>query len=95
MAPLGNLHNDRSKRKWITETALASGGGAAPSNATPLAPGTATAGGSLNYARGDHVHPAQTVAAPSDATPLAPGTAAAGSSLASTPATTIAIRYRT
>ena len=32
-----------------------------PSNATPKAPGTASAGTSAAYARGDHVHPKQTV----------------------------------
>nr|DAI33998.1 MAG TPA: hypothetical protein [Caudoviricetes sp.] len=32
-----------------------------PSNTTPKAPGTASAGTSAAYARGDHVHPKQTV----------------------------------
>jgi len=31
-----------------------------PSNTTPKAPGTASAGTSAAYARGDHVHPKQT-----------------------------------
>ncbi len=32
-----------------------------PSNTTPKAPGTASAGSESAYARGDHVHPKQTV----------------------------------
>jgi hypothetical protein len=32
-----------------------------PSNTTPEAPGTASAGSESAYARGDHVHPKQTV----------------------------------
>jgi len=52
----------------------------APSNATPQAPGTAVPGTSADYARGDHVHPAQAVPSASTATPQAPGTAVPGTS---------------
>lgn len=65
------------------------GGGSSPSPYTsnPSALGTASAGSSDNYARGDHVHPKPTAAdlgitvpSASSATPQALGTAAAGSS---------------
>lgn len=65
------------------------GGGSAPSPYTsnPSALGTASAGSSNDYARGDHVHPKPTasdlgitVPSASSATPQALGTAAAGSS---------------
>lgn len=35
-----------------------------PSNATPLAPGTASAGTSPDVSRADHVHPSQTITVP-------------------------------
>lgn len=35
------------------------GGGALPSDSLPLSPGTASAGSSAKYARGDHRHPPQ------------------------------------
>lgn len=65
------------------------GGGSSPSPYTsnPSALGTASAGSSNDYARGDHVHPKPTAAdlgitvpSASSATPQALGTAAAGSS---------------
>ena len=70
MKPVGNLVTERSQRHTIIDMldALAATGGAAPSDATPLAAGTAAAGSSLQYARGDHVHPLQTdVAVPAGA----------------------------
>lgn len=65
----------------INEAAQGGGGSTIqPYTSNPAAPGTASPGSSDKYARGDHVHPAQTVpAAQSSGTPAALGTAARGS----------------
>jgi hypothetical protein len=44
--------------------AVVVGGGATPSNALPVVDGSANAGTSLLYSRGDHVHPSDTSRAP-------------------------------
>lgn len=52
-----------------------------PSNATPLSPGTAASGTSMDVSRADHVHPAQTIPSvpnASNAVPQALGVAASG-----------------
>ena len=67
--------------RTLTVAGQAGGGGATPlSDATPQAPGTASAGTSDDASRADHVHPAQSVPQPSNAAPAAPGAAAQGSS---------------
>ena len=87
MSSIGNLHNARSKRKWMTEVTLghvgSSGDSALPSNAPALPAGTAAPGSSLAYARGDHVHPAQTVPAASSVTPATPTVAGTAGALIS------------
>ena len=53
------------------------------SNASPLAAGTAAVGADDGtYARGTHIHPAQSVPSASSTTPKSPGTAAVGSETA-------------
>lgn len=67
----------------INEAAQSGGGGGSsvePYTSNPSAPGTASPGSSDKYARGDHVHPAQSVPSPqTSGTPAALGTAARGS----------------
>lgn len=66
----------------INEAAQSGGGGSSvePYTSNPSAPGTASPGSSDKYARGDHVHPAQSVPSPqTSGTPAALGTAARGS----------------
>lgn len=73
---------DKSSIVAAINEAAQSGGGSTiqPYTSNPAAPGTASPGSSDKYARGDHVHPAQTVpAAQSSGTPSDLGTAARGS----------------
>ena len=64
----------------INEAAQGGGGSVSPYTSNPSAPGTASPGSSDKSARGDHVHPAQTVpSAQSSGTPADLGTAARGS----------------
>lgn len=53
-APNDGLQYGRQSLGW---TQIAGGGGATPSDALPIIDGTAAAGTSLLYSRGDHVHP--------------------------------------
>lgn len=73
---------DKSSIVAAINEAAQSGGGSSvqPYTSNPSAPGTASPGSSDKYARGDHVHPAQSVPAPqTSGTPAALGTAARGS----------------
>lgn len=64
----------------INEAAQSGGSSISPYNSNPAAPGTASPGSSNDYARGDHVHPAQSVPSPqTSGTPANLGTAARGS----------------
>lgn len=73
---------DKSSIVAAINEAAQSGGGSSvsPYDSNPSAAGTASPGVSALYARGDHVHPAQSVPAPqTSGTPAALGTAARGS----------------
>ena len=64
----------------INEAAQSGGSSVQPYTSNPAAPGTASPGSSDKYARGDHVHPAQTIpSAQSSGTPADLGVAARGS----------------
>ena len=63
-APNDGLQYGRQSQGW---TQVAGGGGATPSNALPAMDGTANAGTSLLYSRGDHVHPTDTSRQAADA----------------------------
>lgn len=72
---------DKSSIVAAINEAAQSGGGSSvqPYTSNPAAPGTASPGSSDKYARGDHVHPAQSVPSPqTSGTPAALGTAARG-----------------
>jgi len=63
-APNDGLQYGRQSLGW---TQITGGGGASPSNALPLVNGTANAGASALYSRGDHVHPIDTSRQAADA----------------------------
>ena len=63
-APNDGLQYGRQSQGW---TQIAGGGGATPSNTFPAMDGTANAGTSLLYSRGDHVHPTDTSRQAADA----------------------------
>jgi hypothetical protein len=69
--------------------AVAAGGGASPSNASPLMNGVAAPGTSALYSRGDHVHPTDTSLAPL-ASPALTGTPTAPTATAGTSSTQVA-----
>lgn len=74
---------DKSSIVAAINEAAQSGGGSSvsPYDSNPSAAGTASPGVSALYARGDHVHPAQSVPSPqTSGTPSDLGTAARGSS---------------
>ena len=60
IADAPNDHHAVIRGRQSTGWAVVVGGGATPSNALPVINGTASAGVSLLYARGDHVHPTDT-----------------------------------
>ncbi len=68
--------SEKTKLSGIATGATAS----QPANELPQDPGTASAGASSYYARGDHRHNAQVVPAPATVAPVAPGSAAVGTS---------------
>jgi hypothetical protein len=53
-------------RQSLAWSVITGGGGASPSNAIPLMDGTAAAGSSTLYSRGDHIHPTDTSRQPLD-----------------------------
>lgn len=69
-AAIGNIIktvNPPTANKRVPSTFVAEAGGAgsgSPSDATPLMSGTAVPGLSVQFARGDHVHPTDTSRAP-------------------------------
>lgn len=84
-APNDGQQYARQSLGWTIIT----GGGASPSNANPAMDGTAAAGATLLYSRGDHVHPTDSSRAPL-ASPTFTGTPAGPTATAGTSTTQLA-----
>jgi hypothetical protein len=80
---------DANSSQWVAAVNFSGGASAAPSNTAPLINGTAAAGTSVAWSRGDHVHPTDTSRAPL-ASPALTGVPTAPTAAASTSTTQLA-----